>query len=105
MNADEFARFVLALPGVTQHIHESSIGFRVRGKGFSYLAEEPPVALIKATREERAALIAESREVYSRSHTQGRFGWVQVELERADEDEVTELVTEAWRLTAPKSLR
>jgi len=32
----------------------------------------------------------------------GRFGWVRVDLDAADPDELRSLVVEAWRRTAPK---
>jgi hypothetical protein len=34
----------------------------------------------------------------------GKYGWIRIELDRVDPEELTELVTEAWRLTAPKRL-
>jgi hypothetical protein len=92
------------LPEVTEHPHQESTGYRVRGKGFSYLSHAGDTAIVKATLEERSALLAANPAVYSPSHTSGRFGWVTVHLDRADPAEVTELVTEAHRLTAPKSL-
>ena len=34
----------------------------------------------------------------------GRFGWIEVQLSNVDEAELRELLTEAWRRTAPKKL-
>ena len=34
----------------------------------------------------------------------GRYGWVQVQLSNVDENELRELLIEAWRRTAPKRL-
>jgi hypothetical protein len=101
---DDVLRAVLALPGVELREHASSVGVRVRGKGFAYLAEEQRFLMVKATRDEQDALVAADPDVYSRSHTSGRFGWVGVRLPGARADEVVELLTEAWRLTAPKRL-
>lgn len=50
------------------------------------------------------ALAAEAPGVFSVSWTSGRFGWVNVRLEKVDRDELVELVTEGWRLSAPKRL-
>ena len=36
--------------------------------------------------------------------TAGGFGWVVVYLSKIDTDELSELVYEAWRLTAPQDL-
>jgi hypothetical protein len=34
----------------------------------------------------------------------GRFGWVRVDLTKADAAEVRRIVEDAWRRTAPKKL-
>jgi hypothetical protein len=59
---------------------------------------------MKALREEQEALVAEDPEVYSPSWSSGRFAWLEVKLAIADDGELRELLTEAWRLTAPKML-
>ncbi|MGC4941057.1 MmcQ/YjbR family DNA-binding protein [Kribbella sp. DT2] len=59
---------------------------------------------MKALREEQQAMIAENPEVYTAWWESGRFGWLDVDLDRADDDQVEELLTEAWRLNAPKYL-
>ncbi|WP_243719716.1 MmcQ/YjbR family DNA-binding protein [Actinomadura sp. KC06] len=96
---------VLALPEVTQNDgHPELTGFRVRGKGFCYLHEGDETIMLKATREEQQALVAEAPEVYSPSWAGGRFAWVEIKLAMADPVELAELVTEGWRLSAPKRL-
>jgi hypothetical protein len=105
VSVDEFLKIVLALPEVTQNDgHPSMTGFRVRGKGFCYLDEAGEVIMLKATREEQAALVAESPEVFSPSWAGGRFAWVEIKLAGVDAEELIELVTEGWRLSAPKRL-
>ncbi|MFB9192660.1 MmcQ/YjbR family DNA-binding protein [Actinomadura verrucosospora] len=105
MRAEEFLRTVLALPEVTEREAFSDLtGFRVRGKGFCYLNENDGFVLLKATREEQAALVAEAPGTFAPSWASGRFGWVEVKLATVDPEELRELVTEAWRLSAPKRL-
>lgn len=105
MRADEFLQMVLALPEVTEREAWSDLtGFRVRDKGFCYLNEAEGFVMLKATREEQAALIAEDPETYSPSWASGRFAWLNVNLATVDPEELSELVTEAWRLSAPKRL-
>ncbi|SFQ41467.1 hypothetical protein SAMN04489713_13122 [Actinomadura madurae] len=106
MSVDEFLSIVLGLPEVTRNDgHPELTGFRVRDKGFCYLRDADEVVMLKATREEQAALIAEDPETFSASWaTGGRFAWVEFRLANADPAEVSELVTEAWRLSAPKRL-
>lgn len=105
MGVDEFLTIVLALPEVTQNDgHPKLTGFRVRDKGFCYLDEAEETLMLKATREEQAALVAEAPEVFAPSWAGGRFAWVEINLTKVDPEELAELVTEAWRLSAPKRL-
>jgi hypothetical protein len=105
MSVEAFLKIVLGLPEVTQRdTHPTLTGFRVRDKGFCYLDEAEETIMLKATREEQAALVAEDPEVFSPSWAGGRFAWVEIRLARVDPEELAELVTEAWRLSAPKRL-
>ena len=92
---------VLALPEVEQRQHGNHIGFRVRDKAFAYLCEDDWTMLVKASREEQAALVEDDPRAYKKAHTAGRVGWVQVRLRKAHDDELGDLITEAWRMTAP----
>ncbi|GLX02146.1 hypothetical protein Misp02_62320 [Microtetraspora sp. NBRC 16547] len=80
------------------------IGIKVRGKGFAYLQEDAGLALVKVTVEEREALVGQDPEVFANSYTSGRFGWVQIRLDKVRPDELAELLTEAWCLTAPRRM-
>jgi hypothetical protein len=105
MDVQAVFKVVQGLPGAEEH--EGWAGqpaFKVRKKGFAYLSEDEQRLILKALREEQHALVAESPDVYSPSWEGGRFAWLEIDLAAADEDEVGELITEAWRLTAPKYL-
>jgi len=105
MDAAALQKLMLGLPGVEEH--EGWAGqpaFKVRNKGFVYLSSDETSVMLKALREEQEAMVAEDPEAYSASWSAGRFGWLEADLAAADEDELRELLTEAWRLTAPKYL-
>ncbi|TWD79356.1 hypothetical protein FB561_0413 [Kribbella amoyensis] len=105
MEAQAVLKLVLGLPGAEeQEGWAGQPAFRVRKKGFGYLSEDESTLFLKSFREEQQALIAENPDVYSSWWESGRFGWLVIDLAAADEDEVTELIIEAWRLTAPKYL-
>lgn len=53
---------------------------------------------------EQAAWVAEDPRTYSATHTSGRYGWIMVRLAGVGRDELSELITEGWRLTAPARL-
>ncbi|WP_328991022.1 MmcQ/YjbR family DNA-binding protein [Kribbella sp. NBC_01245] len=98
-------KVLLGLPEVTEHPGWAlQPVFKVRGKSFVYFSEDGTRASIKAFREEQEALVAENPEVYEPSWASGRFAWLSADFAAADEQELTELLTEAWRLTAPKTL-
>lgn len=105
MDAEAVQKLMLGLPGVEEH--EGWAGqpaFKVKNKGFVYLSGDETSVMLKALREEQEAMVAEDPEAYTPSWSAGRFGWLEADLAAADEDELRELLTEAWRLTAPKYL-
>ena len=105
MEFEEALGIVLALPDVEQRPSvDDAFAFRVRGKGFCYLNEGRRRALLKATFDEREALVAAEPAVFQAAWAAGRFGWCYVQLALVDPGEFAELVTEAWRLTAPRRL-
>lgn len=101
VTVDEFLSLLERLPEVKQGFGGEWVSLKVRGKGFGYLWEKTRTVGLKATIEEQLALVAERPEVFEVQFTAGRFGWVVVYLDGIEEDELFELVTEAWCLTAP----
>ena len=56
-------------------------------------------------REERAALIAaEPTKFHPPVRSDERYHWVQVWLDAIDQDEMRELVVDAWRMVVPKQV-
>ncbi|MEV4417244.1 MmcQ/YjbR family DNA-binding protein [Catellatospora sp. NPDC049609] len=98
--------WVLELPGTGEVMVEEwgHPTLRVGDKMFASGTPGSTVMTVKASKEEQAALLAAAPEVYSVAAYVGRFGWVQVALDRVEADELRELVVEAWRRTAPKKL-
>ncbi|MEV4561165.1 MmcQ/YjbR family DNA-binding protein [Kitasatospora sp. NPDC049285] len=101
---DELTAVALALPQTHQEITWEQVTLRLGRKIFAMGHPESGAASVKARPEEQAELIAAAPQVYSIAPYTGRFGWVRVELARVDAEELRELVTEAWRSTAPKRL-
>jgi hypothetical protein len=96
---------MLQLPEVTENDgFANMVAFRVRGKAFCYLNPADGTVLLKATRDEQAALVAEEPETFAPRWSSGRFAWVEIKLVSADPQELVELATEAWRHSAPKRL-
>lgn len=87
---------------VTEHSRYSVLD--VAGRTFGYLWEPTRTVGLKQTLAEQAALVGERPEVFEVQFTAGGFGWVVVQLDRIERDELAELTFEAWRLSAPGSL-
>ncbi|GAA2627360.1 MmcQ/YjbR family DNA-binding protein [Paractinoplanes durhamensis] len=101
---EQLRDWVLALPG-TREVFVESWGhptLRYGDKMFASGSPESSHASVKASREDQAELIAGAPEAYEIAAYTGRYGWVRVDLTKADPDELRHVVTEAWRRTAPK---
>jgi hypothetical protein len=104
ITADELRLAALSLPEAEERETWGHPTFRVRDKMFAALADDGSQASVKATRQEREALLAAAPETFGIPAYVGRHGWVSIQLATADPVEVGELLTEAWRQTAPKRL-
>jgi hypothetical protein len=94
----------LALPEAEERETWGEATFRVRSKIFAMMAGDGKHASVKATRDEQKALVDENPGAYYLPPYVAQHGWIGIRVARARTDEVIELVTEAWRLTAPKRL-
>jgi hypothetical protein len=102
--ADAMRALALALPEAEERETWGDVRFRVRDKMFVVMGPDGREATVKATREEQQALIHGDPETYYVPSYVGQHGWIGVRITRAQRDELRELVTEAWRMTAPKRL-
>jgi len=104
MRAATVRSFALSLPEAEERETWGDATFRVRDKIFVMFDEQERRLWIKSTRDEQQALIAMDPETYFVPSYVGSKGWIGVVVAKADRGEVEELVTEAWRMTAPKRL-
>jgi hypothetical protein len=101
---DEFFRIVDGLVDVARAEGEQYTSFSVRGRRFGYYWPRTQTVGLKQTLSEQEALVAERPDVFEKQFTSGGFGWVVVYLDGIEADELSELVFEAWRLSAPEGL-
>jgi hypothetical protein len=94
----------MELPDAEERETWETATFRVRGKIFAMFSDRERDLWIKTTHDEQRALIAMDPDAYFVPPYVGPSGWVGVRISRADRGEVGELLTEAWRMTAPKRL-
>lgn len=99
-----FIRLVNALPDAEQKASANYTAFSVHGRKFGYLWPRTRTVGLKQTISEQLALVAERPEVFEVQFTAGGFGWVVIQLDGIELDELSELVLEAWRLSVPEHL-
>jgi hypothetical protein len=90
------------LPDVVLKEHSRWTSITYKGKGFAWVDHHSNTAMIKATHEERAACVATDPETFSEGWASNTTAWISVRLERADAQEIFELLAEGWRMNAPK---
>ena len=102
--ADDVRALALALPEAAEQETWGHPTFRVRKKMFGTLAADGSTATMKASPQEQAALVQTDPETFFVPAYVGKHGWLGFHVSLVDPGELAELVTEAWRMTAPKTV-
>ena len=100
----DFRELALSLPEAIEKETWGIPTFRVRDKMFAIAASDLSTVSVKSTHDEQHALTHMDPDTFSVAKFVGKHGWIGIEIERVDPDELRELVIEAWRMTAPKRL-
>jgi len=104
MRAATVRSFALSLPEAEERETWETATFRVRNKIFTMFDEKERHLWIKSTHDEQRALIAMDPDAFFFPSYVGSKGWIGVVVSKAERGEVQDLITEAWRLTAPKRM-
>ncbi len=104
MQARTVRRIALSLPDAEERQTWETATFRVRNKIFVMFSDRERELWVKSTFDEQRALTQMDPDTFFVPPYVGPSGWVGVRIRSVDRDELSELVTEAWRLTAPKRL-
>ncbi len=103
MTFDDVVGQVTALPEVESRAHFDQPAYRLRGKILVTLRHDPagrPVAVLKPPVDEINAVLAADPTTFALASS----GWLVVQLDRVDPDEMHELLAETWLKLAPKRL-
>ena len=105
VNEDDVRRVALSLPATTERPSYGTPGFRVRDKLFARIRpEDDSVVVWCADVGEKEALIAsEPDKFFTVPHYDG-YPTVLVNMNGVGIDDLTEALTESWRLRAPARL-
>jgi hypothetical protein len=98
-------RIALSLPETTEKSSYGTPGFRVKDRLFARIREEGDVLVLFCADEgeKRGLVDAEPHKFFTTPHYDG-YPLVLVRFEAIDVAELTELLTDSWRLRAPKRL-
>jgi hypothetical protein len=103
---DDVRRIALSLPETTEKPWFGTPGFRVKDKGFLRIRSEAEgglVVFVSDLGEKEALLSSDPGKFFTTPHYDN-WPIVLVNLPAIDLDELEELITESWRLRAPKRL-
>jgi hypothetical protein len=93
------------LPRSSEHLIRDRVKFRVGQIVYVAFSQDEIVMGFGSAREERAGLVAaEPRIFHLPRESDLRFNWVQAWMAELDEERMTELVLDAWRMCVPKKV-
>jgi hypothetical protein len=114
-SAEDVRRIALALPGATED--ESGLRYAVGGKNFAWVwlerreglrgrVPQPEVFAVRvADEEEKQVLIASDPVKFFTEPHYDNYPAVMIRLAAIEDAELAELVTDAWRIRAPRKLQ
>ncbi len=102
VTVDDVRRLATALPRTEEHLVRDRVKFRIGKIVYLALSRDESELGFAFPKEERAALVAaEPEKFFLPRESDLRFHWAEARLAALDLDELTELVTEAWRMVVP----
>jgi hypothetical protein len=103
---DEVRDIALALPGAYERAsHDARPSWRTKPRMFATVRDDPRALVVwVGSLEEKAALLAAEPRTFSTTPHYDGHAIVLVDLEQVGTAEAAELVTESWRLRAPRRL-
>jgi hypothetical protein len=103
VSVEQVRRFALSLPRSYEALVRDAIKFRVGSIVFVAISPDETLMGFGFPREERAALVASDPERFLMPvKSDERYQWVRVRLAALSEEEMRELVLDAWRMVVPK---
>ena len=102
---DQVRELALTLPRAYEALVRDRVKFRVGQIVWLAFTRDETMMGFAFPKEEREALIeAEPHKFLMPEKGDQRYNWVVVRLEAIDEDEIREIVLDAWRMVVPKFL-
>lgn len=102
---DDVRRVACSLPRAYEALVRDAVKFRVGRIVFLAFSRDETLMGFGFPKAEREALVASDPQKFLMPLASDlRYNWVRARLSALDEDEMTELVIDAWQMCVPKSL-
>lgn len=99
-----FRQLALALPEAVEADHFGAPSFRVRGKIFAQASRREGCVVMKFSLDALDVLRMSAGDLFEPDPGWGKHGWTHVRVADMEEAWVSQLLRDAWRNVAPKSL-
>jgi hypothetical protein len=105
VTVDDVREVCRDLPRSEEHLIRDRVKFRVGKIVYVAFSRDETEFGFGYPKDERAALVAAEPSVFHLPRASDmRFNWVQAWLAELDEERMTELVLDAWRMVVPKKV-
>lgn len=102
-SVEHVRKVALSLPRTTEHLIHDRVKFRVGRIVYLALSRDETELGFAFPKEERAALVAtEPERFFLPRASDMRYNWVCGHLAKLDDDELSDLIIDAWRMVVPK---
>ena len=103
VTVDEVRALAMTLPHTTEHLIHDRVKFRIGRIVYIAFSRDETLMGFAFPKEERAALVASEPDKFQMpGQSDLRYNWVIARLDALSEQEMRELVLEAWRMCVPK---
>jgi len=103
VTVEDVRRIATSLPRTDEALVRDRVKFRVGRIVYVALSRDETIMGFGYPREERDALLASDPETFLPPERRDeRYQWMQVRLAAIDEEQLRELVIDAWRMVVPK---
>ena len=102
---DDVRAIAMSLPRTSEHLIRDHVKFRVGQIVYASVSPDEEQLGFGFPKEERAALVASRPDTFMMPlPSDERYRWVRARLARLDEDELRELLIDAWCMVMPKTI-
>lgn len=104
-DAEDVRRIALSLPRTTEGYVRDYVKYRIGRIVYASVSPDGSLLGFGFPKDERAALVASEPDKFLMPiRSDERYHWVRARLAALDQDELRELLTDAWRMCVPKKV-